>query len=233
VIIDWYGVDGQEAFIENDRVLANWGVITLQKYQVDANDVIAKQPLRLTITPQQMKAAGPGTLPVKYTATRDLPIPPGYSNSAFSKTQPIDVANPAELPGGGDPLPAGDFPEKNINNTINNNAAQDGTPFVVQLDYKNAAVGDIIEFKFRGHMGAGDDPDLVPARPIDGSYTEDRHVVTQADLDHGSYAFTVERQYLNRQSRVWSANGFHWISNAAGTSPGDVYYRVLVDVYLP
>ncbi|MFJ9989814.1 hypothetical protein ACIQSO_03690 [Pseudomonas putida] len=233
VIIEWFGVDGTPVFIENDRVVADWGNLTLPTYQVDANDVINQQPLRLPVSPQQMKAAGPGTLRLRYSVTRDLPAPPGYSNSAYSGHQVIVVADAAGLPGGGAPLPPGDFPEKNQYNTINNDAAIDGTPYEIKLDYVNAAVGDIIEFKFRGHTGAGDDPALDPARPIEGSYTEDRHEVTQDDLDRGSHAFNVAPEYLNRRPGTWSANGYHWISNQAGSAPGDAYYHVLVDVYLP
>lgn len=232
VIVDWYGIDGSEIFLEGDRVVVNWGVMTLQQYQVTANDVVEKLPLQLLISPEQMKKAGSGDLPLAYNVTRDLLAPLGYSNTAYSRTQLIQVADPGELPGGGDPLPAGDFPEKNQFNTINNDAAIDGTPYVVQLDYKNAAVGDIIEFKFRGHMGAGDDPELDPARPVEGSYMEDSHEVIQEDLDRGSYAFTVDTAFLNLKPGVWSANGYHWISNPSGTAAA-AYYHVLVDVFLP
>ncbi len=232
VVLEWHGIDGSEIFAENDQVLVEWGSIALQQYLVTPDDVRDKVALRLTISPQQMKSAGPGSLPLVYNVTRDLPAPPGYSNTAYSGVQTIQVADPAELPGGGDPLPQGDFPEKNLYNTINNEAAIDGTPYVVQLDYENAAVGDIIAFTFRGHMGAGDDPDLDPARPVEGSYMQDRHEVTQADLDLGSYAFTVAREFLNLKTGIWSANGYHWVSNAAGTAPGG-YYHVLIDVYLP
>lgn len=232
VIIDWYGEDASEVFLENDRVEAWWASIALH-YVVNAADYDAKQPLKLPITSEQIKLAGQGSKVLSYNVTRDLPGHPGFSNTAYSRPQTFLVADGTELPGGGDPLPPGDFPEKNEYNTINNDAAIDGTPYEIQLDYVNAAVGDVIVFKFRGHAGSGDDPALDPARPIEGSYTEDCHVVTQEDLDHGSYAFMVDRQFLNRKPGTWSANGYHWISNAAGTAPGDTYYHVLIDVYIP
>lgn len=232
VIIEWFGENGDEVFLQDDRLEALWASITLP-YVILPNDVIAKQALKLPITSAQIKMAGQGTKVLSYNVTRDLPGHPGSSNTAYSRPQNFLVVDGTELPGGGAPLPPGDFPEKNQFNTINNAAAIDGTPYEIKLDYLNAAVGDIIEFKFRGHMGAGDDPALDPARPIEGSYTEDRHTVDQDDLDRGSYAFTVAKEYLNRRPGTWSGNGYHWISNKAGTAPGDAYYHVLVDVYFP
>lgn len=232
VIVEWFAADGAEVFVLDDRVEALWASIALT-HTVDASDVAAKQPLRLPISSAQIKQAGQGSKALSYSVTRDLPAHPGYANTAYSDEQTILVSDGTELPGGGNSLEPGDFPEKNQYNTINNDAAIDGTPYEIKLDYVNAAVGDVIVFKFRGHMGAGNDPALEPARPIEGSYVEDSHVVTQDDLDHGSYAFTVATQYLNRRAGVWSGNGYHWVSNAAGTAPGDAYYHVLIDVYLP
>jgi hypothetical protein len=229
VIIEWYGADGTEVFMVGDEIVANWATVALL-HTVDAGEAVAKQPLRLPISSPQIKQAGQGTLQLRYSVTRELPGHPGYSNTVYSASQVLLVSDGTELPGGGDELSAGDFPEKNQNNAINNDAAIDGTPYEVKLDYRNAAVGDIITFKFRGHLGFGDDPALEPGRPIAGSYTEGQHVVTQEDLDHGSYAFTVERQYL-AAIRQASANGYHWIRNYAGETPA-AYYHVFVDVTL-
>jgi len=228
VIIEWFGKDGTELFLEGDRLEAKWASISLPR-QVDAADVIAKQSLKLTITSEQMKQAGSGTLALSYGVTRDLPNPPGHSNTAYSGVQNLEVAN-TELPGGGYPLPAGAFPEAKFN-VINNEAAKDGTPYEVKLDYVHAAEGDVIEFKFRGHQGFGDDPELEPANPIPGSYTEGSHTVTLDDIKRGSYAFTVELEYL-AAIRSGSANGYHWVRNDKGTASGG-YYHVHVDVSLP
>ncbi|HWD30738.1 MAG TPA: hypothetical protein VG536_04070 [Pseudomonas sp.] len=226
VVIDWYGKDGKEVFLENDRVNGVWASINLP-HVVSANEVIAKQPLRLTITSEQMKQAGSGRLALSYSVTRELTGHPGYSNTAYSSPQAVEVADPSELPGGGDPLPAADFPEKNDRNTINKEAAVDGTPYEIRLDYENAAVGDRIDFKFRGHQGFSDDPKLEPDHPIAGSYMEASHTLTRQDLDQGTYAFTVGRAQLVAINRG-SGNGYHWITNNAGTAPA-AYYHVFVD----
>lgn len=228
VIIEWFGKDSTELFLEGDRLEAKWASISLHR-QIDAADVIAKQSLKLTITSEQMKQAGFGTLALSYGVTRDLPNPPGHSNTAYSGVRNIEVAN-TELPGGGYPLPVGAFPEAKFD-VINNEAAKDGTPYEVKLNYVHAAEGDVIEFKFRGHQGFGGDPELEPANPIPGSYTEGSHTVTQDDLDRGSYAFTVELEYL-AAIRSGSANGYHWVRNDKGTASGG-YYHVHVDVSLP
>ncbi|MOA26504.1 hypothetical protein D3C78_1473020 [compost metagenome] len=103
----------------------------------------------------------------------------------------------------------------------------DGTPYEIRLDYQNAAVGDRIDFKFRGHQGFADDPKVEPDRPIGGSYIEDSHEVTQQDLDQGSYSFTVGRQQLVA-IKFASGNGYHRITNNAGTAQA-LHYHVLVD----
>lgn len=226
VVIEWYGVNGEEVFLLKDRISAHWASITLN-HEVSAADVAAKQALQLEISSAQIKQAGQGRLSLRYSVTRDLPSHPGHANTAWSDIQTLLVVDDSELPGGGDPLPPGDFPEKNANNSINKEAALDGTPYVVRLDYKNAAVGDRITFKFRGHQGFADDPALEPARPFPGSYTEDQHDVCAEDLERGSYAFTVPRQFLVA-IKFGSGNGYHWVSNAAGMA-GGAYYHVFVD----
>ncbi|TDF84350.1 hypothetical protein [Pseudomonas sp. H9] len=226
VTIEWFGVDGEEVFQFKDRITANWATVTLT-HEVSDTDVTAKQPLRLQITSEQIKQAGQGQVRLRYSVTRDLVGHPGHANTAWSDSQAVLVLDDSELPGGGDPLPSGDFTEKNDRNAINAAAAFDGTPYVVQLNYKNAALDDLITFKFRGHQGFGDDPALEPGRPFPGSYTEDCHRVNAEDLARGSYAFTVARQFLVA-IKYGSANGYHWVSNAAGTTAA-AYYHVFVD----
>lgn len=226
VIIAWYGKDGEEVFQARDAVEAHWESVVLP-YVVTDTDVIAKQPLQLQISSAQMKQAGTGVRALHYRVTRQLIGHPGHSNSAYSAEQPVTVSDGADLPGGGDPLPAADFPEKNDRNAINKEAAVDGTPYEIRLDYENAAVGDRIDFKFRGHQGFGDDPKLEPDRPKPGSYMEASHTLTQQDLDQGTYAFTVGRAQLVAINSG-SGNGYHWITNNAGTAPA-AYYHVFVD----
>lgn len=226
VIIEWYGKDRQEVFEARDAVEAHWEAIVLP-YVITDDDVKAQEPLKLEISSAQMKQAGTGMRALHYRVTRQLSAYPGHSNTAYSAEQAISVSDSTGLPGGGDGLPAGDFPEKNRNNAINKEAAMDGTPYEIRLDYQNAAVGDRIDFKFRGHQGFADDPKVEPDRPIGGSYIEDSHEVTQQDLDQGSYSFTVGRQQLVA-IKFASGNGYHWITNNAGTAQA-LHYHVLVD----
>ncbi|MFQ6572830.1 hypothetical protein [Pseudomonas sp. UM16] len=226
VIIAWHGKDGQEVFESLDAVEAHWETIVLPYVITDA-DVIAKQPLRMEISSAQMKQAGTGRRALHYRVTRQLSAHPGYSNTAYSAEQEVSVSDSTGLPGGNDGLPAGDFPEKNPNNAINKEAAMDGTPYEIRLDYHNAAVGDRIDFTFRGHQGFADDPKVEPDRPIAGSYIEDTHEVTQHDLEQGSYSFIVGRKQLVA-IKFASGNGYHWITNDVGTVQA-LHYHVLVD----
>lgn len=218
VFVEWFGVDGSEVFQALDSVVAHWGSVTLAAHTVTVGEVGLKDPLELTISSEQIKQAGIGDLDLHYTVTRALADHPGHSNTAYSPVQVIRVLSGAELPGGGDPLPAGEYPERNLHNTINKAAAEDGTPFRIFLDYLNAAVGDQIDFEFHGHEGFG-----PVGTPIPDAFLAASHTVEQADLvpdpdpeiNRPWFAFTVERRNLVAVQRG-SGVGHYWVANSAG-----------------
>lgn len=224
IVVEWFARNSSEVFIENDALQIGWAGLRLPTYVISASDVTAKQPLSVLITSDQLKAIGPGDIDVQYSVTRPLVSHPGHSNTARSPVQVVVVESGSDLPGGGDKLPAGDFPEKNANNAINNTAAEDGTPFKITLDYINAAVGDFIEFEFHGHRGFGPSGDPIPE-----AFLRDTHTLTADDVLSGEYEFTVARANLAAVA-YGSGVGHYWVSNAKGRVEA-LPYHVFIDVH--
>jgi hypothetical protein len=128
------GEDLDVIWAVDDVIQLQWGSINdpalLPPVTVIAGNQGANIPINVPFT-DVIEAAGVGTISVSFTITRmlagEVPV------TVKSKVQSVDVVSSGALPGDGNPLAQGIFPEANASNIITRAAGTDGTTFRITL----------------------------------------------------------------------------------------------------
>lgn len=168
-----------------------------------------------------IEAVGVGTVPVWFTLTRLLD---GTNTvTVKSKIQNVSVVSSNNLPGDGNTLIAGRFPDANNSNVITRAVALAGTTFRISLkDVSNIelAKNPKVSYDFVG-VASVDEPDYGGEAPIEESRVKADDVpITQTDL---------AREYVevpltyNGQLRFICRNGAildYSLKNDSGRTPG-------------
>lgn len=217
-----------EEYIEVGDIVSVYWENTL----VEARDITAPvtADLTFTVTSAQMIGEGAGQRRVYYTVSREIVDHPDEFNETLSPNQTVLVQSRGELPGGENGLAEGDFTEKYINSEngdewLNNGslAAGRGTPFRIG-SYENMALGDEVEFNYRGFAT---DDGTGPETP--NTYFTTSHTVGDLDQARGYIELWVPEANL-RATDYGSARGQYSIENAIGI-PVDAADKVIrVDI---
>lgn len=182
------GIDLQVVWAIGDVIQLQWGSINdptlLLPITINAANEGADIEVPVPFT-GVIETAGVGTIAVSFTVTRTLAA--GAPVTVQSKIQPVDVVSSGALPGDGNPLAEGIFPEANARNIITRAAGLDGTTFQITLSGVSnieLAKNPTVSYDFVG-VASGDATD-PGAAPIEASRVKADNVpITQADLDAG------------------------------------------------
>lgn len=184
------GEDLDVIWAVGDVIQMQWGSINdsalLPPVTVTAANQGANIPITVPFT-GVIDAAGVGTISVFFTITRLLAG--GIPVTVKSKVQSVDVVSSGALPGDGNPLVRGEFPEANASNIITRAKGIDGTWFEITL----SGVSNIeltknptVSYDFVG-VASGDATD-PSAPPIEASRVKADNVpLTQAHLTAGKF----------------------------------------------
>lgn len=172
----------------NDVIQLNWGGIAapdIPEVTVTTSNTGADIQIPVPFT-GVIEAVGVGNVDVFFTITRTLAA--GVDVTVKSMVQIVNVVSSDALPGDGQPLAPGLFPEANASNIIPRAAGIDGTTFRLTL----AGVSNIdlsknptISYNFVG-VDSGDATTPGGAAPIEASRLKaDDVAITQAMLTQG------------------------------------------------
>ncbi|MGY4495141.1 hypothetical protein [Pseudomonas sp. TE3610] len=197
-----------------------WGSLTapVASYQVVAGDS-AGQLITFEVEWADVLAAGFGAaVPVWYSVSNGI-------NVQHSPQTACRVEAPGEVPGGGDKLKAGRFPNTNANQALNYQLTRGGALYRIELDYPQAAAGDELVMRLQGYG-----PDGTTQLPGTEYTAQDQ--VDAVELAQGYYQFLVPEQkftlalYPGPRNII---NVAYQASNASGTGESLVS-RTLIDM---
>ncbi|MFK0311633.1 hypothetical protein ACIQUF_10325 [Pseudomonas sp. NPDC090233] len=182
------GVDNNPIWRVGDVIQMHWGTVSnpeIASVPVVPGNEGANIPVPIPFA-GVIEAVGVGPITTFFTITRELPAPSGGTVpvTVSSPVQIVQVASADALPGDGQQLRAGTFPEANARNIITRAAGINGTTFRILLDGVTNidGTGATVSYDFVGVQSgdAGSLPNPPPA-PIEQSRVKADDVPLTAD----------------------------------------------------
>ncbi|EDT37387.1 hypothetical protein BamMEX5DRAFT_6834 [Burkholderia ambifaria MEX-5] len=222
-VIPWKNKNNEVVFKKDDIVRVFWdGTMALtQEHTIDDADMAANDDLELTVEGSVIDDAGTGDIAASYEVSRPLVAPPpDQFNPRSSPDQSVDVRNAADLPGGGNPLPKGEFINRDTSNSaypegvINAVEGRNGTPFQIPV-YPKKAIGDVIHLEVQGYKRTAD-------TPTGNLFEYDHEVIDPSEITQ-PYDFRVDEglfflpDFYNLYGR---AKSIYWVTSDKTTGKG-------------
>jgi hypothetical protein len=216
ITVPWPPAPADVLWLQNDTIVIHYGpTYTLADYPLLPADVTNKRNLEFTLPGADMASQGTGVKKLWYTIARTFQPAgslPGYTNTAQSKVVDVDVIGADEVPGGGTALPGGDWVTLTARGALVYANTRGGAEYEIELNYVNAAEGDVIHLHLEGHYD--DTPTVHPGTVRD--FTSDP--LTRDDFLRGVYRFRVPEAYFTLAilPRPHYLDHSHYIVNLAG-----------------
>lgn len=172
-----------------------------------------------TLLASQIGSAGAGAIQLKYVVERTIPASSPYppvTNTSYSAVQIVQVTSPGSTPGGGGPLPVGEFLNRNASGFLDRCNTASGAVFRIPLTYANAAVNDRIVLNGQGIGGRPTAPGAaLPGTEFTATDTVNPEEFAQQYIDFRIPASAfVPTLYPGRYNHL---EVHHEITNASGT----------------
>ncbi|MDH0302807.1 MULTISPECIES: hypothetical protein [unclassified Pseudomonas] len=193
-IISRPGVDNQPIWLIDDVIQLHWQSISDPELS-PVTVTLVNEPANISIPipfTEVIDVTGSGVFDVWFTVTRQLPATPNpVPVTVRSPTQAVTVTAAGALPGDGNPLAQGDFPEANASNIITRARGIDGTTFRIPLSgVSNIQISQNprVSYDFVGIIAPNQNQPSPPFTTIEDSRLKmDDVALTQQHLDAGYF----------------------------------------------